>query len=67
MLPDGWFDELRLAIWGAKGTVGALYDVLQTWREKAVGVQGRAIDCGHIVQEERPNETLQVLEAFLLP
>ena len=24
-----------LALWGAKGTVGALYDVLETWREKS--------------------------------
>jgi haloacetate dehalogenase len=55
-----------LAIWGAQGTVGALYDVLQTWREKAVNVHGRAIDCGHIPQEERPSETLQALEAFFL-
>jgi haloacetate dehalogenase len=56
-----------LAIWGAKGTVGALYDVLQTWRDKAVNVDGRAIDCGHVLQEERPSETLQALEAFFLP
>ena len=40
-----------LALWGAKGTVGALYDVLATWREKAVDVRGRALDCGHALQE----------------
>jgi len=42
-----------LALWGGKGTVGALYDVLATWREKAVDVRGRALDCGHNLQEER--------------
>lgn len=54
-----------LALWGAKGTVGALYDVLATWREKALDVRGRALDCGHSLQEEMPQETLAELLAFL--
>ena len=54
-----------LALWGAKGTVGALYDVLATWREKALDVTGRALDCGHSLQEEAPEETLAELLAFL--
>ena len=32
-----------LALWGAKGTVGQTYDVLETWREKATDVSGRAL------------------------
>ncbi len=51
-------------IWGGKGTVGALYDVLDTWREKALHVSGRAFDCGHTLQEERPEETVAELTAF---
>ncbi len=55
-----------LALWGAKGTVGALYDVLETWREKASGpVSGRALDCGHLVQEEAPDALLEALLPFL--
>ena len=54
-----------LALWGAKGTVGALYDVLETWRDKAVDVQGHAISCGHTLQEEAPEETLSALLSFL--
>lgn len=54
-----------LALWGARGTVGALYDVLATWREKAVDVRGRALDCGHNLQEEHPQEVLEELLAFL--
>jgi haloacetate dehalogenase len=53
-----------LAIWGANGTVGALYDVLETWREKATQVEGRALPCGHAVQEEQPNELVAQLKAF---
>jgi haloacetate dehalogenase len=54
-----------LALWGAKGTVGHLYDVIETWREKAADVRGRAIDCGHTLQEEAPHETLDELLGFL--
>ncbi|HVB89010.1 MAG TPA: alpha/beta hydrolase [Beijerinckiaceae bacterium] len=54
-----------LALWGAKGVVGALYDVLETWREKALDVRGCALDCGHTLQEEAPDELLAELLAFL--
>lgn len=54
-----------LALWGARGTVGALYDVLETWREKAIDVRGHALDCGHTVQEELPDQTAEALLAFL--
>ncbi len=54
-----------LALWGGKGTVGALYDVLDTWRDKATRVAGRALDCGHTLQEEHPDEVLAELLAFL--
>ena len=55
-----------LALWGAKGTVGALFDVLATWREKASGpVSGKALDCGHLLQEEAPEALLAELLPFL--
>lgn len=56
-----------LAIWGGRGTVGALYDVLDTWRAKATDVTGRAFDCGHSLQEECPEETAAELMAFFRP
>ena len=54
-----------LALWGARGVVGELYDVLETWREKALDVSGYALDCGHLLQEERPLDTLRALQDFL--
>jgi haloacetate dehalogenase len=54
-----------LALWGRRGTVGALYDVLGTWREKATEVSGRALDCGHTLQEELPGEVNDELTRFL--
>ena len=56
-----------LALWGSRSAVGALYDVLATWREKAVDVRGRPLDCGHTLQEERPEETAAELLTFLRP
>lgn len=53
-----------LALWGAEGAVGQLYDVLDTWREKADQVEGRALPCGHTPQEELPGETAEALLAF---
>jgi haloacetate dehalogenase len=53
------------ALWGAKGTVGPLWDVLATWRDKATStVTGRSLDCGHFLQEERPEETFEELQQF---
>lgn len=53
------------ALWGAQGTVGALFDVLQTWRDKADDVIGGPIDCGHSPQEEAPAALLAALDQFL--
>jgi haloacetate dehalogenase len=54
-------------LWGAKGTVGVLWDVLATWREKcAAPVTGRALNCGHFLQEESPQELIAELLQFFL-
>ena len=39
--------------------------MLATWREKAIDVQGRALDCGHTLQEEATAQTAAVLIDFL--
>ena len=54
-----------LALWGGRGVVGSLYDVLATWREKADDVRGRALDCGHSPQEEVPDALMEELDGFL--
>ena len=63
--PERRIEVPLLALWGARGTVGHLYDVLETWREKARDVRGRGLDCGHSPQEEVPEETLRELLDFL--
>ena len=54
-----------LVLWDAQGTVGQTDDMLATWREKATAVSGRALDCGHTLQEERMEEVFSALSAFL--
>jgi haloacetate dehalogenase len=53
-----------LALWGARWHLEDWYDVLAIWRDWAGDVSGRALDCGHYVAEERPEETLAELRAF---
>jgi haloacetate dehalogenase len=54
-----------LAIWGEFGKMHTLFDVLATWREKAVDVTGHSLPCGHFIPEEAPEELLADLRAFL--
>ena len=53
-----------LALWGEKGTMHRLYDVLACWRERAQAVEGRALACGHYLPEEAPEETVAALSRF---
>lgn len=54
-----------LVLWGARGVVGRIFQPLETWRDLLVCPSGEAIDCGHFIPEERPEETLRALRAFL--
>jgi haloacetate dehalogenase len=54
-----------LVLWSAQGQHERWYDVLDVWRDWAHEVRGRALDCGHYLAEEAPNETYEELHAFL--
>ncbi len=59
-----------LVLWGANTAkrpgwqTGKRLDILDTWRERAHRVRGRALDCGHFIAEERPDEVVRELLAF---
>jgi haloacetate dehalogenase len=54
-----------LALWGGRGVVGKMFDVLGSWREKSdAPVTGFALDCGHFLPEEAPDATLDALLDF---
>jgi haloacetate dehalogenase len=53
-----------LALWGGRWYLEDWYDVLGIWREWADDVSGRAIDAGHYLAEERPDDVLAELRCF---
>jgi haloacetate dehalogenase len=55
-----------LALWGRKGKIEAWYDALAVWRDHAAGpVSGHAVDSGHYLAEEAPEQVLAALDGFL--
>jgi haloacetate dehalogenase len=54
-----------LALWGARGIPSAGEPPLEVWRRWARHVDGKAIDCGHFLAEENPEDTLAALLPFL--
>jgi haloacetate dehalogenase len=53
-----------LALWAGRGSLGDWYDVLGIWRDWADDVRGHAIDCGHYLAEEAPEETYTAFHEF---
>ena len=54
-----------LALWGAQGAVGKVVDPLAEWRLVAADVRGRALDAGHYLPEEVPDQVLAEVLPFL--
>ena len=54
-----------LILWGARGKVGAQVDPVETWRGRLPLATGHAIDAGHFLIEEAPDETWAALAEFL--
>jgi haloacetate dehalogenase len=52
-----------LAIWGATEFPDSA-EMLDAWRELAPNLRGHALDCGHFVAEEAPQETARLLLEF---
>ncbi|WP_150912804.1 alpha/beta fold hydrolase [Marinobacter halotolerans] len=54
-----------LVLWGNQGFVHRTYDVLEVWRGYAKQVEGQALDCGHFLPEEAPEEVARALLGFI--
>jgi haloacetate dehalogenase len=52
-----------LALWSEAG-LGTAYNVPGIWGKRARDLRGRALDCGHFLAEERPDETAAELLGF---
>jgi haloacetate dehalogenase len=54
-------------LWGARGLVGKRFDPLALWRARASGrVEGSAMEAGHFIPEELPDDTARRLRDFFL-
>lgn len=53
-----------LILWGSRGVVGRIFRPLETWRDLVSAPTGEAIDSGHFIPEEKPEDTLRALQAF---
>ena len=53
-----------MVLWGERGTVGRLYDVLAVWRRYATNVIGQPLPGGHFLPEEVPEQTLTAVLSF---
>jgi haloacetate dehalogenase len=55
-----------LVLWAGRGGLPRFYgDVLGVWRPWAADVRGQALDAGHFLAEDRPEETADRLLTFL--
>jgi haloacetate dehalogenase len=54
-----------MVLWGRQGVIEKMFRPLRDWREVAADVQGRALDCGHFLPEEKPAAVLAELRRFL--
>jgi pimeloyl-ACP methyl ester carboxylesterase len=53
-----------LILWGGRSVVGKMFRPLETWRDLVTSPMGEAIDCGHFIPEEKPDETASALLGF---
>lgn len=54
-----------LVLWGEKGAMHRLYDVLAIWRERATMVSGRSLPAGHNLQEDVPDLIFSEVQGLL--
>lgn len=53
-----------LILWGSRGVVGSVYKPLETWKDLVASPAGYALECGHFIPEEKPEETIRAFREF---
>ena len=54
-----------LTLWGERGPMGRIYDVLAIWKERGTRVTGKGLPGGHNLQEDVPDQVLAEVTARL--
>ncbi|KAH8704743.1 putative epoxide hydrolase [Talaromyces proteolyticus] len=53
--------------WGAHGVIEKCFDAVAEWKKVSTStVEGKALDCGHYIPEERPEDVLASVLEFLV-
>ncbi|WP_199433639.1 alpha/beta fold hydrolase [Qaidamihabitans albus] len=60
-----WIRCPVLVLWGRRGPLGRVRDVVEVWRRWAPSAVGHSLDCGHYLAEEDPDGTSRELRRFL--
>ena len=53
-----------LMLWGERSSQGSGYDILSVWRDHAEDVTGHAVNSGHFLAEDAPEDTYRALRDF---
>lgn len=51
-------------LWGKKGAIEKCFDTMSLWQSRAANVTGEALDCGHYMAEEIPEDIIQRFRNF---
>jgi haloacetate dehalogenase len=54
-----------LTLWGERGPMARIYDVLKIWKERGVNVSGKGMPAGHFVPEDAPEQLFKEILSFL--
>ena len=55
-----------LVLWGKRGVIEKCFAPLKDWAEVAVDVRGHALDGGHYLPEELPDQVFEEFKAFFI-
>lgn len=53
-----------VVLWGKRGVIEKCFDAVEEWRavvREGVSVEGHAVECGHYIPEEAPDEVVSVV------
>ena len=53
-----------LALWAKRGVIAKCFDALGLWRQRAMQVEGEALDATHYMAEEIPNDIAACMSEF---
>jgi len=54
-----------LVLWAEKGPFHRLFNVLETWRDRANEIHGKALPAGHFFPEQIPQQLIEEIKPFL--